>query len=38
MQCQHKIGTGVVNTVVPLSNKRVLATDFAGKVALLVAE
>ncbi|MSU59479.1 MAG: hypothetical protein EXS35_15130 [Pedosphaera sp.] len=32
---QHKIGTGVVNTVVPLSNKQVLATDFNGKVALI---
>jgi len=38
MRWQHKIGTGVVNTVVPLSNKEVLATDFAGKVVLLVAE
>jgi outer membrane protein assembly factor BamB len=35
---QHKTGTGVVNTVVPLSNQQVLATDFAGKVTLLVAE
>lgn len=38
MKGQHKIGTGVVNTVVPLSNREVLATDFAGKVAVLVAE
>lgn len=32
---QHKLGTGVMNTVVPLGARRVLATDFDGKVALL---
>ena len=31
---QHKLGTGVMNTVVPLSATRVLVTDFDGKVAL----
>ena len=35
LKWQHKIGTGVVNTLVPLSGKEVLATDFAGKVVLL---
>lgn len=38
MNWQHKIGTGVINTVVPLSKREVLATDFAGKVVLLRAE
>jgi outer membrane protein assembly factor BamB/predicted phosphodiesterase len=32
---QHKLGPGIVNTVVPLSRNRVLATDFDGSVALL---
>jgi len=32
---QHKLGTGVMNTVVPLSADRVLATDVDGTVALL---
>ncbi len=35
---QHKLGTGVMNTVVPLSAKRVLVTDFDGQVALIKAE
>jgi outer membrane protein assembly factor BamB len=34
---QHKLGTGVMNTVVPLSAKEVLITDFGGKVALVTA-
>jgi outer membrane protein assembly factor BamB len=34
---QHKLGTGVMNTVVPLSTRRVLATDFDGTVALVEA-
>jgi outer membrane protein assembly factor BamB/predicted phosphodiesterase len=34
---QHKLGTGVMNTVVPLSANRVLATDFDGRVALIEA-
>jgi outer membrane protein assembly factor BamB len=34
---KHKIGVGVMNTVVPLSASRVLATDFDGKVALVEA-
>lgn len=34
---QHKLGTGVMNTVVPLSGKRVLVTDFDGRVALIQA-
>jgi outer membrane protein assembly factor BamB/predicted phosphodiesterase len=38
MKWQHKIGTGVVNTLVPLSNKEVLATDFSGKVAMIGAD
>ena len=38
MKWQHKIGSGVVNTLVPLSNKEVLATDFSGKVTLIAAE
>jgi len=32
---QHKLGTGVMNTVTPLSDTRVLVTDFDGKVALI---
>jgi len=32
---QHKLGTGVMNTVTPLSDTRVLATDFDGKVAMI---
>jgi outer membrane protein assembly factor BamB len=35
---QHKLGTGVLNTVVPLSARQVLATDFDGRVALLEAQ
>jgi outer membrane protein assembly factor BamB/predicted phosphodiesterase len=38
MKWQHKIGTGVVNTVVPLSGQEILATDFAGKIVRLAAE
>jgi outer membrane protein assembly factor BamB len=34
---QHKLGVGVMNTVVPLSSSRVLATDFDGKVVLVEA-
>ena len=34
---QHKLGAGVMNTVVPLSAARVLTTDFDGKVALVEA-
>lgn len=34
---RHKLGTGVMNTVVPLSANRVLATDFDGRVALIEA-
>jgi outer membrane protein assembly factor BamB/predicted phosphodiesterase len=32
---QHKIGPGIVNTVVPLSARQVLATDFDGRVVLI---
>jgi outer membrane protein assembly factor BamB/predicted MPP superfamily phosphohydrolase len=32
---QHKIGPGIVNTVVPLNARRVLATDFDGRVVLV---
>lgn len=35
---QHKIGTGVVNTIAPLSNQALLATDFAGQIIRLEAE
>ena len=34
---EHKLGTGVMNTVVPLSSARVLTTDFDGRVALVEA-
>jgi outer membrane protein assembly factor BamB len=34
---QHKLGTGVVNTLAPLDASRVLATDLDGTVALLEA-
>jgi outer membrane protein assembly factor BamB/predicted phosphodiesterase len=34
---EHKLGTGVMNTVVPLSATQVLTTDFDGKVALVEA-
>ncbi len=34
---QHKLGVGVMNTVVPLSASQVLATDFDGKVVLVEA-
>jgi outer membrane protein assembly factor BamB len=32
---QHKLGPGLVNTLVPLDDRRVLATDFDGTVALI---
>jgi outer membrane protein assembly factor BamB/predicted phosphodiesterase len=35
---KHKIGVGVMNTVVPLSSSRVLTTDFDGKIALVEAK
>jgi outer membrane protein assembly factor BamB/predicted phosphodiesterase len=38
LKWQHKLGTGVMNTVVPLSATRVLTTDFDGKVALIEAK
>lgn len=38
LKWQHKLGTGVMNTVVPFSAKEVLTTDFSGQVALVVAE
>jgi outer membrane protein assembly factor BamB len=34
---EHKLGVGVMNTVVPLSSTQVLATDFDGQVALIEA-
>jgi len=37
LRWEHKLGTGVMNTVVPLSSTQVLATDFDGKVVLLEA-
>jgi outer membrane protein assembly factor BamB len=38
LKWEHKLGTGVMNTVVPLSSTQVLTTDFDGKVALLEAK
>ena len=35
---ERKLGTGVLNTVVPLSSTRVLTTDFDGQVALVEAK
>jgi outer membrane protein assembly factor BamB len=32
---QHKMGVGVMNTVLPLNSKQVLASDFDGKIALV---
>jgi outer membrane protein assembly factor BamB len=32
---QHKLGTGVMNTVLPISKRFVLVTDFDGNVALI---
>jgi outer membrane protein assembly factor BamB len=32
---EHKIGVGLLNTVVPLSRNRVLSTDFGGDVTLI---
>jgi outer membrane protein assembly factor BamB len=37
LKWEHKLGTGVMNTVVPLSATRVLTTDFDGKVVLFEA-
>jgi len=34
---EHKLGVGVMNTVVPLSATQVLTTDFGGQVALIEA-
>ena len=38
LKWEHKLGTGVMNTVVPLSSTQVLTTDFDGKVALVEAQ
>ncbi len=38
LKWEHKLGTGVMNTVVPLSATQVLTTDFDGKVALVEAK
>jgi hypothetical protein len=35
---RHKLGTGVMNTVVPLNSRQVLATDFDGRIALIEAD
>jgi hypothetical protein len=35
MKWQHRVGVGLVNTVVPLSGSSVLTTDFEGRVAVL---
>jgi len=37
LKWQHRIGVGVMNTVVPVSSAQVLATDFDGKVVLIGA-
>ena len=38
LKWEHKLGTGVMNTVVPLSSTQVLTTDFDGQVALVEAK
>jgi outer membrane protein assembly factor BamB len=38
IQWEHKLGVGVMNTVVPLSATQVLVTDFDGLVALIEAK
>jgi glucose dehydrogenase len=38
LKWQHKTGTDVMNTVVPLSSNRVLTADIDGKVVLLEAK
>ncbi len=38
LQWEHKLGVGVMNTVVPLSSTQVLTTDFDGHVALVEAK
>ena len=38
LKWQHKLGTGVMNTVVALSATQVLATDFDGQIALIEAK
>jgi len=35
---EHKIGVGIINTVVPIGSDQVLAADFDGKVTLVGAE
>jgi outer membrane protein assembly factor BamB/predicted phosphodiesterase len=37
LKWEHKLGTGVMNTVVPLSSSQVLTSDFDGKVTLVEA-
>lgn len=37
LKWQHKLGTGVMNTVVPLSANEILTTDFSGKVTMVVS-
>jgi len=37
LQWQHRIGVGVLNTVVPLSGSEVLTADVDGKVSLIRA-
>ena len=34
---EHKIGPGLINTVLPLSATQILTTDFDGKVTLIEA-
>ena len=38
LKWEHKLGTGVMNTVLPLSSTQVLTTDFDGKVTLVEAK
>jgi outer membrane protein assembly factor BamB len=38
LKWQHKLGFGILNTVMPLSAREVLTTDFDGKVTLVHAE
>ena len=38
LKWEHKLGDGVMNTVVPLSSTQILTTDFEGTVTLVEAK
>lgn len=38
IEWQHKVGVGVMNTIVPINGTEVLTTDFDGKIALIAAK